>query len=89
VHRVQRHPLDGVKAMNPYDPIKAIREELVGLTEVEKSIKSLVRGAEAKLGQAEAELFSARKVEGFLNIEIQRKRDALKQLEDERDGPKD
>jgi hypothetical protein len=63
-----------------FDPIKAIREEIAGLHDVQEAIKRRERAEEANMAQAETELNALRKIGGYLRIEIERKRDALQKL---------
>lgn len=72
--------------MIPFDPIKAIREEIAGLADVAKVISARERAAEAALGQAEAELNAVRKLSGFAKAELARKREVLAHLEAKEEG---
>ncbi len=67
--------------MADFNLIKALREEINGLEEVKKILLLQERRAEAKLGEAENELNAARKVRGYLDIEIDRKRAVVLQEE--------
>ena len=69
--------------MTTFDPIKAIKEEITGLAEVAKAIRVREAQLEGRLGEAEADLNNIRKISGFAQMELQRKRDVLRQLEDE------
>lgn len=64
-----------------FDELRALREEITGLSEVQKALMIRRRKAEADLGQAETELLSLRKLEGFVNIEVERKVKVLRELE--------
>lgn len=68
-----------------FDPIKALREEIEGLTGVQKTITTMERRAEMEMGEAEARLNAVRKLSGFCTAELDRKRDVLKQLETEKE----
>lgn len=68
--------------MIPFDPLKALREEIAGLVSVHQAIKTRERSAEAQLGEVEAELNALRKLTGFATALIEQKRDALRRLED-------
>ena len=67
--------------MADFDPIKAIREEISGLADVQKSLRARERIAEETIGRAESELNDLRKLRGFADIELQRKREVLRALE--------
>ncbi len=67
--------------MADFNLLKALREEINGLEEVKKILLLQERRAEAKLGEAENELNAARKVRGYLDIEIDRKRAVVLQEE--------
>lgn len=64
----------------PFDPKKAIVEEIEGLMTVKKAIAHIVRQAEQKISEAELELNAARVTEGFLKIELERKQAVLRDL---------
>ena len=63
------------------DPIKAMREELQGLAEVNAALRKMVDHATDRIGQAEIELNAVLKIKGYLQIEIERKREILMSLE--------
>jgi hypothetical protein len=63
-----------------FDPIKAIGEELAGLASVDQAFKRRISYAEAKLGEAEAELKNLRQIYGYLQAEMARKREVQAQL---------
>jgi hypothetical protein len=69
-----------------YDPIRAIGEELIGLAEVETSLRRRRLSAQDAMTRAESELNDILKVSGFLASEMERKRQILRDLERERDG---
>lgn len=65
-----------------FDACKALREEIQGLDGVRDTFKNMLRRAETKMGEAEAELNNVNKALGFVNMEIQRKRTALAREEE-------
>lgn len=65
-----------------FDPLKAVKEEIAGLSEVLRSISARERIAEEAIGRAEKELNDIRKITGFVRIEIDRKREVLRKLEE-------
>ena len=52
-----------------FDPLKAVKEEIAGLSEVLRSISARERVAEEAIGRAEKELNDIRKIAGFVRIE--------------------
>jgi hypothetical protein len=69
--------------MTDFDPLKAIREELAGLADVEKTIKQRERACEEAISAAEGELNAVRKLRGYVRIQIDEVRERLKKLEQE------
>jgi len=69
-----------------FDPIKAIREEIAGLQDVEKALSVRERFAEQQLGQAESELNALRKLTGYTRSELDRKNKVLQQLIKEKES---
>lgn len=67
--------------MTEFDSKKALREELQGMSDVRSTLIVQERKAEEQLGLAEAQLTAFRKLRGFLDIEINRKRGILNDLE--------
>ena len=63
-----------------YDPLKAVREELVGLVEVDGTIVRRQRECEEAMAKAEVELNAVNKIRGYLQIEIARKRQVMNEL---------
>lgn len=59
---------------------KALVEELEGLMEVSKSIQRTLTQAQQKMSEAEVALNDATKIKGYLNIEIDRKREVLREI---------
>lgn len=66
--------------MSEFDAARALREEIQGLGEVRTVLKQNEREAEEQMGQAEQRLNAARKLLGFCDIELERKRTALREL---------
>jgi hypothetical protein len=63
-----------------FDVKKALAEEINGLLIVKKDIQHLVRSAQQKLGEAELQLNAAKSTEGYLQIELERKQNILRQI---------
>jgi hypothetical protein len=70
--------------MTVFDQARALREELTGLNDVMVAIGSRQRTCEAQIAAAESELNAVRKLTGFVRIEIEKRREQLRQLEMER-----
>jgi hypothetical protein len=66
-----------------FDPIKAIKEEISGLSDVHKVISLRVDQAAKAMGEAEIELNALLKLQGFARSEMDRKREVLQKLERE------
>ncbi|HEY6019245.1 MAG TPA: hypothetical protein VIY48_04890 [Candidatus Paceibacterota bacterium] len=64
-----------------FDHIKALSEEITGLADVAKAITIRERRAERDMTEAEAELMAMRKLSGFVQAELNRKRAVLTQLQ--------
>lgn len=71
--------------VHEFDALRAIREEIAGLREVEKVVTVTERRAERALSEAEAELTAARKISGFVRAEIARKLAVAERVEQERE----
>lgn len=67
----------------PFDPIKAIKEEIAGLGSMITVIKSQATAAELQMAEAEARFNALKNIEGFATAEIRRKREVLAQLEEQ------
>ncbi len=61
---------------------QGIKDGLSALADVGKHIGNAVRRAEQRASEAEAELLSLRSVRGFLDLQIEWHRNALKQIEE-------
>lgn len=72
--------------MTAFDPIKAAREELTGLADIRMAIRQRERSAMHQISEAERELQAIRKLAGFCDIEIDRKREQIRKLEAELQG---
>lgn len=68
--------------MSEFDPIKALKEEIVGVVDIAATLGHRERHLEQKYGELEVELNTVKKLRGFAAAEIVRKRDVLKQLEE-------
>jgi hypothetical protein len=68
-----------------FDPIKAVREEIAGLADVQNALARRERAEEANMADAETELNALRKIGGYVRIEIERKRATLDKLIAEKD----
>jgi hypothetical protein len=66
----------------PFDGLKAIAEELSGMADVRTTLIARERRAEQNLAEAETELGALRKLRGFLDAEMARKRDVRRQIEE-------
>ena len=71
--------------MAEFDPIRALKEEIMGLAGVQKTIRAMESNAEMELGEAEAKLNAVRQLSGFCSSELMRKRKVLLQLETEKE----
>ena len=67
--------------MVEFDDKRALREEIQGMNDVRNTLMVQERKAEEQLGLAEAQLNALRKLRGFLDIEMNRKREILSDLE--------
>lgn len=65
----------------PFDPKKALREEIAGLLDIRGTLLARERQAATKLGEAEAEHGTLSKLRGFADAELARKRAVLQALE--------
>lgn len=67
---------------NFFDPIKAISEEIIGLCEVQISLRRQITRVETRLSEAESEHNGLLKIEGFITAEIARKSAVKRQLDE-------
>jgi hypothetical protein len=69
--------------MTDFDPIKAMQEEIAGLTDVHRVISMRAREAEQKLAEAEIDHDSLAKLSAFTLGMLDTARGKLKMLQDE------
>jgi hypothetical protein len=69
--------------MSDFNPIKAAREELVALNEMEATIRRREQKCELQISEAETELNAVRKILGYVKLQIERARECLQKLEQE------
>lgn len=70
----------------PFDPIKALREEIEGLASVLTTLRNFELRAESDLTRAETELNAARKLVAYARTEMLRKREVLNTLLEKSNG---
>lgn len=63
-----------------FDPVRAIGEEITGLIEVRNALKAREREAEEAAARAESDLNATRKLIGFADSELERKRAVREEL---------
>jgi hypothetical protein len=56
--------------MTAFDPLRAAREELMGLNDVHRVLKQRERECEEAMGKAETELNAVRKITGYVRISM-------------------
>jgi hypothetical protein len=64
-----------------FDPLKAAREELAGLSEVARVLMQRERTCEESMSKAEQELNAIRKVNGYVRISMDQIRQRITELE--------
>lgn len=64
-----------------FDAKRAIREEMQGLADIRTTLVAMERRAREELALAETKHETALKLMGFLDTEVQRKRDKLAEIE--------
>lgn len=69
--------------MTTFDGIRALKEEISGIVEVRVVLVKRERQLSAQYGELEVELNSIIKLRGFADAEIARKREVLRQLEEQ------
>jgi hypothetical protein len=67
--------------MTAFDPLKAAKEELQGLSEVARVLLQRERAAEEAMSLAEQELNAIRKVTGYLRISMETIRKRIEELQ--------
>jgi hypothetical protein len=66
-----------------FDPIKALKEEIAGVGDIVTTLTHRKRNLAQKYGELEVELNQVTKLHGFAVAEMERKRQVLKQLEEQ------
>ena len=61
---------EGYRPMTEFDPLRAAREELGGLHDVQRALLQRERACEEALGKAESELNAIRKITGYVRISM-------------------
>ena len=69
--------------VSDFDPIKAQREIIMGLTDIHKVFVTRARTAEQKLAEAEADLNACRQMESFARKMLEDATAKLRALQDE------
>lgn len=69
--------------MTAFDQLKALKEQRMGLVDVEKAIRSRERTCEEAIGKAEAELNAIRVVRGYVRIQMEELSNKIAKLEQE------
>lgn len=64
-----------------FDPIRAAREELAGLADVQRVLTQRERTCEEAMSLAETELNAIRKITGYVRISIEALRQRIAELE--------
>jgi hypothetical protein len=70
--------------MSEFDPEKALREEIQGLSDVLKTITVQVNHAERKAGEEQDHLDSMLKLQAFTKGEVARKMNVLRALQEQK-----
>jgi hypothetical protein len=64
-----------------FDPIRAAREELGGLSDVQRVLAQRERECEEAMSKAEIELNAIRKITGYVRISVDTIRQRIQELE--------
>jgi hypothetical protein len=72
--------------MSEFDPIKAAREELVGLHDVLAVMRRGERVAEEAMAAAESDLNAIRKLRGYAQLEVERLKARIASMENPPDA---
>jgi len=64
-----------------FDPLKAAREELAGLSDIHRVLLQRERKAEEAMSEAENELNAVRKLIGYVRIGQDKLKERIKELE--------
>lgn len=67
-----------------FDPVKAIREELMSLNDIERTLRRQEQHWETAISEAETVLNDVRKLRGFATMQLTAARAKLLKLEQER-----
>jgi hypothetical protein len=67
--------------MTTFDPAKALREEITGLSETQATLKKCEAALAIKLSEVEAERAAIINARGLIDAELARKREVLKTLQ--------
>jgi hypothetical protein len=70
-----------------FDPVRAAREELAGLSDVQRALAARERHAEEALSLAESELSAIRKITGYVRISMDVIRARIQELENPGQAP--
>jgi phage shock protein A len=69
----------------PFDPLRAAREELAGLSDVQRALTRRENACEEAMSLAEQELNAIRKITGYVRLSIDTLRQRITELERERE----
>lgn len=73
--------------MTDFDAVKALKEEIIGMSEILAGTTKLFNSLSIKAGEIEVELNLVTKLRGFTLAELERKRKVLYQLENNGKSP--
>ena len=68
-----------------FDALRALREEIEGLSKIRTTLNVQERRAEMQMGEAESQLNALRLLRSYADGELARKREVLASLQKERD----
>lgn len=71
-----------------FDPLRAAREELAGLADVQRALTRRENACEEAMATAENELNAIRKITGYVRISIDTLRQRIMELEREQESAK-
>ena len=69
--------------MAEFDPVRALKEEITSLGEISTALSRRLIKIEKEYTEAEVEMNSVAKLRGFALAELDRKREALRKMEEE------
>lgn len=72
--------------MPNFDIVRALNEEIMGLGEVQKALRIRETAVEKAMTEMESELNALRKLRGFADAELERKRAVLRAEEAKREA---